>query len=106
LGRISVARSPPPRSGTNTRHVRGALGALWGSAVGKDTVSRVWRKVQSDWDAWNARLLADEPIVRLILDARWRDRKATTISLLVVIGVTNHFPGGTTTSHREEGDHG
>jgi hypothetical protein len=37
-------------------------------AVGKDTVSRVWRKAKGDWDAWNARLLADEPIVRLILD--------------------------------------
>ena len=28
---------------------------LFGGAVGKDTVSRVWRKVKSDWDAWNAR---------------------------------------------------
>jgi len=36
-------------------------------AVGKDTVSRVWRKVKGDWDAWNA-LLKDEPIIRLILD--------------------------------------
>jgi Transposase, Mutator family len=47
--------------------------------------------VKGDWDAWNARLLADEPIVRLILDGtvvRVRlDRKATAISLLVVIGV-------------------
>jgi putative transposase len=59
--------------------------------VGKDTVSRVWRKVKSDWDAWNARSLCDEPIVRLILDGtvvRVRlDRKATSISLLVVLGV-------------------
>jgi putative transposase len=31
-------------------------------------VSRVWRKVKSDWDAWTARSLAEEPIVRLILD--------------------------------------
>ena len=54
-------------------------------------MSRVWRKVKSDWDAWNARSLAAEPIVRLILDGtvvRVRlDRKATAISLLVVIGV-------------------
>ena len=43
-------------SGTNTRRVfRRALAALFGGAVGKDTVSRVWRKVQTDWDAWNAR---------------------------------------------------
>ena len=78
-------------AGTNTRRVRRALGALFGGAVGKDTVSRVWRKVKTDWDAWNARSLAEEPIVRLILDGtvvRVRlDRKATSISLLVVIGV-------------------
>ncbi|MGH9586520.1 MAG: IS256 family transposase [Acidobacteriaceae bacterium] len=78
-------------AGTNTRRVRRALSALFAGAVGKDTVSRVWRKVKSDWDAWNARSLADEPIVRLILDGtvvRVRlDRKATAISLLVVIGV-------------------
>jgi transposase-like protein len=78
-------------AGTNTRRVRRALGALFGDTVGKDTVSRVWRKVQGDWEAWNARSLAEEPVVRLILDGtvvRVRlDRKATAISLLVVIGV-------------------
>ena len=78
-------------AGTNTRRVRRALAALFGGAVGKDTVSRVWRKVKTDWDAWNARSLADEPIVRLILDGtvvRVRlDRKATSISLLVALGV-------------------
>jgi transposase-like protein len=78
-------------AGTNTRRVRRALAALFGGTVGKDTVSRTWRKVKSDWDAWNARSLADEPIVRLILDGtvvRVRlDRKATSISLLVVLGV-------------------
>src|ERR1700748_2441401 len=57
-------------AGTNTRRVRRALTSLFGGAVGKDTVSRVWRKVKSDWDAWNARSLAEEPIVRLILDGR------------------------------------
>ena len=71
--------------------MRRALGALFGGAVGKDTVSRTWRKVKGDWDAWNTRSLAEEPIVRLILDGtvvRVRlDRKATSISLLVVIGV-------------------
>jgi putative transposase len=76
-------------AGTNTRRVRRALAALFGGAIGKDVVSRTWRKVKTDWDAWNARSLADEPIVRLILDGtvvRVRlDRKATSISLLVVI---------------------
>jgi putative transposase len=78
-------------AGTNTRRVRQALAAVFRGAVGKDVVSRVWRKVKSDWDSWNERPLADEPIVRLILDGtavRVRlDRQATSISLLVVIGV-------------------
>src|SRR5215218_951064 len=78
-------------SGTNTRRVKRALAALFGGAVGKDVVSRTWRKVRTDWDAWNRRDLAEEDIVRLILDGtvvRVRlDRKATSISLLVVLGV-------------------
>ncbi len=78
-------------AGTNTRRVRRALAALFGGTVGKDVVSRTWRKVKSDWDAWNSRSLAGDPIVRLILDGtvvRVRlDRKATSISLLVVLGV-------------------
>jgi transposase-like protein len=78
-------------AGTNTRRVRRALAALFDGTVGKDTVSRTWRKVKSDWDAWNTRSLAGEPVVRLILDGtvvRVRlDRKATSISLLVVLGV-------------------
>lgn len=78
-------------SGTNTRRVKRALAALFGGAVGKDVVSRTWRKVCVDWDAWNKRDLAGEDVVRLILDGtvvRVRlDRKATNISLLVVLGV-------------------
>ena len=38
-------------AGTNTRRVRRALSAVFGGAVSKDTVSRVWRKVKSDRDA-------------------------------------------------------
>ena len=78
-------------SGTNTRRVKRALGALFRGAVGKDVVSRTWRKVKADWDAWNRRDLAAEDVVRLILDGtvvRVRlDRKATNVSLLVVLGV-------------------
>lgn len=78
-------------SGTNTRRVRRALKAVFGGEVGKDVVSRTWRKVKGDFDAWNARPLAEEPIVRLILDGtvvRVRlDRKSTAISLLVALGV-------------------
>jgi transposase-like protein len=64
---------------------------LFNGAVGKDTVSRVWRKVKGDWDAWNKRSLVDDPIIRLILDGtavRVRlDKKSTSISLLVALGV-------------------
>jgi len=87
-------------SGTNTRRVKRALAALFGGAIGKDVaqiaarfrwVSRTWRKVKTDWDAWTTRDLAGEDVVRLILDGtvvRVRlDRKATNISLLVVLGV-------------------
>ncbi|HEV2608174.1 MAG TPA: IS256 family transposase [Xanthomonadaceae bacterium] len=78
-------------SGTNTRRVKRALGALFKGAVGKDVVSRVWRKLKTDWEAWTRRDLASEDVVRLILDGtvvRTRlDRKATNISLLVVLGV-------------------
>ena len=78
-------------SGTNTRRVRRALAALFKGAVSKDTVSRVWRKVQADWQVWCRRSLADEDVVRLVLDGtvvRVRlDRRATSISLLVVLGV-------------------
>ena len=87
-------------AGTNTRRVKRALAALFCGAVGKDVVSRTWRKVRTDWEAWGRRDLAGEDVVRLsfasdavrpTLDGtvvRVRlDRKATTISLLVVLGV-------------------
>jgi putative transposase len=78
-------------AGTNTRRVRRALAALFGGAVGKDTVSRVWQKLRADWEAWQKRSLADDDIIRLILDGtvvRVRlDRKATSLSLLVALGV-------------------
>lgn len=68
-----------------------ALGALFKGAVGKDVVSRAWRKVQTDWEGWSRRDLTQEPIVRLILDGtvvRTRiDKKATSIPLLVALGV-------------------
>src|SRR5512132_3421574 len=78
-------------AGTNTRRVRRARAALFKGAIGKDAVSRIWRKVKTDWEAWSKRPLAEEDIVRLILDGtvvRVRlDKKATSISLLVVLGV-------------------
>jgi putative transposase len=78
-------------AGTNTRRVKRVLATLFAEGVGKDVVSRVWRKVKGDWDIWNARSLAGEPIIRLILDGtvvRVRlDKKATSISLLVALGI-------------------
>src|SRR5512132_1298549 len=78
-------------AGTNTRRVRRALAALFRGAIGKDMVSRVWRKVKTDWEAWSKRPLGEEDVVRLILDGtvvRVRlDKKAASISLLVVLGV-------------------
>lgn len=78
-------------SGTNTRRVKRALGALFRGAVGKDVVSRTWRKVKADWEVWSHRGLVEEDIVRLILDGtvvKVRiDRRATSISLLVVLGI-------------------
>ena len=78
-------------SGTNTRRVRRALGVLFGGAIGKDVVSRAWHKVQTNWEAWQQRDLSKDDIVRLILDGtvvRVRlDRKATSLSVLVALGV-------------------
>jgi putative transposase len=78
-------------AGTNTRRVKRALYGLFQGAVGKDVVSRAWRKVKVDWDAWIARSLIDEGIVRLILDGtviKTRlDKKATNISVLAAVGV-------------------
>ena len=78
-------------SGTNTRRVRRALFGLFEGAFGKDVVSRAWREVKVDRDAWCNRSQADEDIVRLILDGtviKTRlDRKATNISVLAAIGV-------------------
>ena len=78
-------------SGTNTRRVKRALFALFKGAVSKDVVSRAWRKVKTDWDAWCARSLEDEDIIRVILDGtvvKTRiDKRATKISVLAAIGV-------------------
>jgi putative transposase len=51
-------------AGTNTRRVRRARGALFRGAVGKDVVSRTWRRIKADWEGWNRRSLAGDDIVR------------------------------------------
>jgi putative transposase len=78
-------------AGVNTRRVRRALQTLFAGHVGKDAVSRAWRKTRSAWEAWQQRDLADEEIMRLILDGTVvkvrLDRRATAISLLIVLGI-------------------
>ena len=79
----------PTPAGFGARWLRCSPGR---SARTWSAVSRAWRRVEGDWDAWNARPLGGEaPIVRLILDGtvvRVRiDKRATSISLLVALGV-------------------
>ena len=78
-------------AGMNTRRVRRALAKLFEGRVGKDMVSRAWQRTRSAWEAWQKRALAGDDIVRLILDGTVvkvrLDRKATAISLLIVLGV-------------------
>ena len=89
-GRGADRRGLPGRD-QHAGSVKRALFGLFQGAVGKDVVSRAWRKVKVDRDAWCGRSLAGEDIVRLILDGtviRTRlDRKATNISVLAAIGV-------------------
>jgi putative transposase len=78
-------------AGVNTRRVRRALQALFAGRIGKDAVSRAWRRIRAAWEAWQQRDLADDDIARLILDGTVvkvrLDRKATAISLLIALGV-------------------
>jgi putative transposase len=78
-------------AGVNTRRVRRALQTLFAGCIGKDAVSRAWRKTRAAWEVWQQRDLSDEDIVRLILDGTVvkvrLDRQATAISLLIVLGI-------------------
>ena len=78
-------------AGTNTRRVKRPLFGLFEGAVSKDAVSRAWRKVNVDWEAWSTRSLASEDIARLILDGTVittrQERKSMNILVLAAIGV-------------------
>ena len=77
-------------AGTNTRRVRRALAKLFGGPIGKDVVSRAWQKTRRPgrlgrgaiWRRGIVRLILDGTVVKVRLD-----RKATAISLLIVLGV-------------------
>jgi len=62
---------------------RAGSGRYWAGQCNKikDVVSRTWRKAQMDWDAWNARDLADEDMVRVIL----HDQRGTGRSSRVAV---------------------
>jgi hypothetical protein len=78
-------------SGTTPRRVQRGLAVPFRGAMSRNVVSRAWRKVQADGDAWRRRDLAGEAIVRLIPDGTAvtvrLDRKATFLSLLVGRGI-------------------
>ena len=78
-------------AGVNTRRVRRALQTLFAGGIGKDAVSRAWRRTRAAWEAWQQRDLADDDLVRLTLDGTVvkvrLDRKATAISLLIALGI-------------------
>lgn len=78
-------------AGTNTRRVGRALTAIFRGAISRSTVSRVWRQIKVDWESWNKRDLSHEDIVRIVFDGTVvkvrLDKKATSISLLVALGV-------------------
>jgi putative transposase len=78
-------------AGMNTRRVRRALAKLFEGRIGKDVVSRAWRRMRSAWQAWQERDLAGDDIIRLILDGTVvkvrLERKATAISLLIALGI-------------------
>ena len=64
--------------GGAARACRTALAALFAGALGKAVVSRTWRKVKTDRDAWNGLDLGNEGIVRLILDGTVWSRRGST----------------------------
>jgi putative transposase len=78
-------------AGMNTRRVRRALAKLFEGRIGKDVVSRAWRRMRPAWQAWQERDLAGDDIIRLILDGTVvkvrLERKATAISLLIALGI-------------------
>lgn len=85
-GQVEALIASTCLAGPNTRRVGRAPSALFRGAVGKDVVSRTWRRGKADRDTWNGRSLAGEDIVRLILDdtaftrlprSQWKSARTT-----------------------------
>jgi hypothetical protein len=73
-GRARYAPNNPASRGADRlclslrdQHQAGQAGARvpFKGTVGKDVVSRVWRKLKTDWEGWMRRDLASEHVVRL-----------------------------------------
>jgi hypothetical protein len=70
LGRGSTKAAAGCRSAAPTRRVGRALASMFGrGGVSKDTVSRAWRKIKRDWQAWNKHDLSSEDMAQAIADA-------------------------------------
>jgi putative transposase len=79
-------------SGASTRDLRRALEPLFGkTALSKSAVSRVVTRLQSEYQTWQRRALADEAIVHLYLDGQRHrvraDGRVTWCSVLMALGV-------------------
>lgn len=79
-------------SGASTRDLRRALAPLFGTtALSKSAVSRVVTRLQGEYQIWQRRSLADEPIAYLFLDGQRHrvraDGRVTWCSILMAVGV-------------------
>ncbi len=79
-------------TGTNTRRLKGALAHLLrGGPLGKDAVSRVVGRLQSDFEAWRTRNLSTEDIASLFLDGWYPvvriGKQRARVAILVTLAV-------------------
>jgi len=79
-------------TGTNTRRLKGALAPLLrGGPLGKDAVSRLMGRLQSDFEAWRTRDLSAEDIAYLFLDGWYPvvriGKQRARVAILVTLAV-------------------
>jgi putative transposase len=79
-------------TGTNTRRLKGALAPLLrGGPLGKDAVSRLVGRLQSDFEAWRTRDLSGEDIAYLFLDGWYPvvriGKQRARVAILVTLAV-------------------
>jgi transposase-like protein len=79
-------------TGTNTRRLKGALAPLLrGGPLGKDAVSRLVGRLQSDFEAWRTRDLSTDDIAYLFLDGWYPvvriGKQRARVAILVTLAV-------------------